>query len=86
MSVSTKVSIHDYSESQYVTKAELAKIFDVTERTILRMVNRYELPKPVRMGKRSLWQIGYVRGWMEKRGARQMELTTTEMKRLKLED
>ncbi len=43
-----------------LNEAAMAKIFDVTDRTIRRMVTRHEIPPPIRVAGRSSWFAGYV--------------------------
>ncbi len=52
--------------TEYLTKAELAKLLRVTTRTITNYQRRADFPSPVRVGKRNLWArealIAYVQG------------------------
>ena len=48
----------------------LAKSLKVTKRTVRRMVARFELPPPVSFAGRSMWQVGRVMCWFEKRADR----------------
>ncbi len=45
-------------ERTVLDEAELADVLGVQKRTVRRMVQRGELPPPVRFGGRSTWQIG----------------------------
>lgn len=48
----------------------LAGALGVTDRTIRRMVGRYELPPPIRFGGRATWQAEAVLRWFAARAER----------------
>lgn len=83
--VKTTICLHDYPDGQFITKSELAAALARTERTILRMVRRYELPPPVRLGKRAVWQVGHVKKWISDLSERQINSTKSEIKRLNID-
>lgn len=45
----------------------MANAFHVVTRTIRRMVERYELPPPMRLASKNWWRVGNVRGWLNTR-------------------
>jgi predicted DNA-binding transcriptional regulator AlpA len=42
----------------------LMQAFDVSERTIRRMVDRYELPPPFKLAGKSVWIVDRVHSWL----------------------
>jgi predicted DNA-binding transcriptional regulator AlpA len=51
----------DLRADDYVRADYLADVFQVTPRTVRRMVERGELPEPVKLGRRDYWVAGQVR-------------------------
>ena len=46
------------SENDILDRSGLAKALKVTTRTVSRMVDRFELPPPIRLAGRSVWIVG----------------------------
>ena len=57
-------------EKMLLDESALAKILGVTKRTVRRMVNRFELPPPVRLRGKSTWFAGRVLRYIEDRAER----------------
>jgi len=47
-----------------VTKRELCRSFGCSERTLQRMVERFEIPPPMTLAGRKVWIAGKVRAWI----------------------
>ena len=52
-------------ERALVDEGAMARAFGVNGRTIRRMVNRHELPPPLKRAGRALWFAGRVLDWLE---------------------
>lgn len=50
----------------------LARVLGRSTRTIRRMVDRYEIPPPIRMSGRSTWQVGTILSWYAERAERRV--------------
>lgn len=50
-----------------LTKEDVAKVFDVTPRTIENWVEHEDLPAPVRIGNRVYWHPEEFNAWLDKR-------------------
>ena len=64
------IGLAEWADQNLITKGDLAHVFDVTERTIQRMVDRGELPPPVVLGKRVRWILARVKAHIEERAER----------------
>ena len=56
-------------ENALLDETALARVFNVTPRTIRRMVSRFELPPPIRMAGHSTWISGGVMAHLNERAA-----------------
>jgi excisionase family DNA binding protein len=45
---------------------ELARMMDVSERTLWRLLSGGKLPQPVRIGRSTRWRLAEVTEWIEK--------------------
>jgi predicted DNA-binding transcriptional regulator AlpA len=41
---------------KYLSSADLQEIFGVTRKTILRWIEKGKIPRPVKLGRRSMWR------------------------------
>jgi len=64
-------------------KAALANSIGCSKRTISRMVDRMELPKPIRLGGRASWVVKRIRAWFEKNSERSEQETTLTYQRFR---
>jgi predicted DNA-binding transcriptional regulator AlpA len=53
-----------------IDETVVALALRVSKRTVRRMVARYELPPPVRLGGRSMWRVSRIAAWFERRADR----------------
>lgn len=76
------IKLHGYLDTQLLNKFELAEALGRTDRTILRMVSRREIPPPVRLGGLAVWRVGCINAWISERIDRLESDAKREMKRL----
>ena len=50
--------------SPMVNLTEVAEHFDVSRRTILRMIERGEIPQPCRVGRQLRWSVDAINQWV----------------------
>jgi excisionase family DNA binding protein len=48
-----------------ISAGELAKLIQVSERTLWRLYSAGRLPKPVRLGRSTRWRLAEVRQWID---------------------
>ena len=65
------MSLAQYADGDYITKAGLAETFGCTGRTIQRMVERLEIPPPMVLAGRKVWIVGKLRAWIHTAAERQ---------------
>ena len=66
----------------WVDRKALARLLQVSERTIGYMVSRGELPPGLRNGMRTEWKVGHVRDWRDERALALAEERQAERARL----
>lgn len=49
-----------------ISADELAKLMQVSERTLWRLLSAGKVPQPVRIGRNTRWRYAEVREWIEK--------------------
>ena len=49
-----------------ITAEELAKLMQVSERTLWRLLSGHKLPEPVRIGRNTRWRLEEVTEWIER--------------------
>lgn len=64
------VQLAHLPERALLDETAVADALGVSKRTIRRMAGRGELPPPVRLAGRSMWQAGRVLAWFEARADR----------------
>ena len=57
-------------DGDMVGKRELCRSFGCSERTIQRMVKRFEIPPPIVLAARKYWNVGRMRLWLSDRANR----------------
>ncbi len=65
------MSLAEYVDGDYITKAGLAAAFACSGRTIQRMVERLEIPPPMTLAGRKVWIVGKLRAWIAASAQRQ---------------
>lgn len=58
------ISLGKYTADDFITKRELCGCFGCSERTLQRMVERFEIPPPTTLAGRKVWIVGRVREWI----------------------
>ncbi len=49
-----------------ISAEELAKLMDVSVRTLWRLLSAGKVPQPVRIGRNTRWRLAEIREWIEK--------------------
>ncbi|WP_152051756.1 helix-turn-helix transcriptional regulator [Tautonia marina] len=49
-----------------ITAEELAKLMQVSERTLWRLLSGGKVPQPVRIGRNTRWRLAEVTEWIER--------------------
>ncbi len=60
---SASINLGGSAESDMITKPELCKCLNYSERTLQRMVERFELPPAMTLCGRKVWIVGKIRAW-----------------------
>lgn len=71
-------TLADLPPRSLITEAGLAEVFSVSGRTVRRMVNRGQLPPPVKLADRNTWMVGLLLDYLEE----QMQQAVSEGKRI----
>ena len=80
------MSLDKYSDTDFITKPGLAAAFGCTERTLQRMVERFEVPPSIYLAGRKVWIVGKLRAWIAKAAERQEEEAVKAAGRLRVFD
>jgi len=76
-------SLAELHPEALVDEGVLAEAFGVSGRTIRRMVNRYELPPPIRVAGRPMWLAGNVTAWLKDKAEQAEKYARAEAERIK---
>jgi excisionase family DNA binding protein len=49
-----------------ITPEETARLLEISERTLWRLLSAGRVPKPVRIGRSTRWRLAEVRDWIER--------------------
>lgn len=71
-----------YLDGDYLTRTGMRMVFKCSERTLFRMVDRFEIPPPMSVAGRSAWMVGRLREWMAAAARSREEEAMREAKRL----
>lgn len=63
------VQFAEYPPDTLIDKDALAQALSVSARTLRRMVARFELPPPIKLGRRRYWVVGKLRAYLTERAA-----------------
>ena len=80
----TTINLGKYADGDLVTKSELCRAFNCSDRTIQRMVERFEVPPPMTLAGRKVWIVGKVRAWLTEVADRKEAEAMREARRLKV--
>ena len=82
----TSISLGRFADGDLITKQELAQCLGCSDRTLQRMVERFEIPPPMTLGGRKVWIIGKVRAWFANAAERRESEALNEARRLRVFD
>ncbi len=82
----TSISLGRFADGDLITKQELAQCLGCSDRTLQRMVERFEIPPPMTLGGRKVWIIGKVRAWFTDAAERREAEALKEARRLRVFD
>ena len=82
----TSISLGRFADGDLITKQELGKCLGCSDRTLQRMVERFEIPPPMTLGGRKVWIMGKVRAWFTDAAERREAEALKEARRLKVFD
>lgn len=80
------ISLDHYGDNAYLTKPEMCRAFSCSERTLQRMIERFELPPPMTLGGRKVWIAGKIRAWLADAANRKEAEAVKEARRLQVFD
>ena len=80
----TVISLDRFSDNDYITKAGLTDVFYCSERTIQRMVERFEIPPPSTVAGRKVWRAGKLKAWLAQADERVESEALAEAKRMRI--
>ncbi len=78
------ISLSGFADGDLITKQELCRCLHCSERTLQRMVERFEIPPPMTLGGRKVWIVGKIRGWFADAAERQATEAVKEARRLRV--
>ena len=77
-------SLGGYHDDDYLTRTGMRLIFQCSERTLFRMVERFEIPPAMPLAGRSVWVIGRLKAWIANVARHKEEEALKEAKRLNI--
>lgn len=77
------ISLAGFADGDLITKRELCKCLNCSDRTLQRMVERFELPPPMTLGGRKVWIVGKIRAWFAEAAGRMEAEALKEARRLR---
>lgn len=80
----TVISLDRFSDGDYITKTGMAEVFECSDRTIQRMVERFEIPPPATVAGRKVWRAGKLKAWLAQADDRAEAEALKEVRRLKI--
>lgn len=69
-------------KESFIDKRALCEILNLTDRTIRRMISRYEIPNGIIIGGRQMWHVGKLLGHLETRCDEKIDEAQKNRKRL----
>ena len=69
-------------KESFIDKRALSEILNITDRTIRRMVSRYEIPNGILTGGRQMWHVGKLLEYLEERCDEKIKESQKNRKRL----
>lgn len=78
------IGLGRYQDGDFITKKELGQALGCSERTLQRMVERFEIPPPMSLAGRKVWLIGKLKTWLSEVAERKESEAMREARRLKV--
>lgn len=69
-------------KESFIDMKALCEILNLTDRTIRRMISRYEIPNGILIGGRQMWHVGKLLGHLEERCDKKIEEARKNRKRI----
>ena len=83
---SATISLGGFADGDLITKQELGKCLGCSDRTLQRMVERFEIPPAMTLGGRKVWIVGKIRAWFADAAERREAEALKEARRLRVFD
>ena len=80
------ISLGGFADGDMITKRELCRRLGCSDRTLQRMVERFEIPPGMTLGGRKVWIVGKVRAWFADAAERREAEALKEARRLRVFD
>ncbi len=80
----TTINLGRIADEDLITKRELCRAFACSERTLQRMVERFEIPPPMTLAGRKVWIAGKVKAWLAEVASGKEAEALKEARRLRL--
>lgn len=74
----------EFCDDDCLTRAGMLQTFQCSERTLFRMVERYEIPPAIPFAGRSVWVIGRLKAWIAAAARNKEAEALDEAKRLNI--
>lgn len=58
--------MNDDGPSRLIKAEEVARMMDISERTLWRLLSAGKVPHPVRIGRSTRWRLAEIRTWIER--------------------
>ena len=83
---SATISLGGFADGDLITKPELCRCLNCSDRTLQRMVERFEIPPGMTLGGRKVWIVGKIRAWFADAAERREAEALKEARRLRVFD
>lgn len=80
----TVIGLGRYRDGDFITKKELGQALGCSERTLQRMVERFEIPPPMSLAGRKVWLVDKLKAWLSDAAERKESEAVREARRLKI--
>ena len=78
------ISLGGFADGDMITNQELGECLNCSDRTLQRMVERFEIPPPMTLGGRKVWIVGKIRAWFAYAAERKETEALKEARRLRV--
>lgn len=80
----TLIGLGRYQDGDFITKKEMGRALGCSERTLQRMVERFEIPPPMSLAGRKVWLVGKLKAWLSEAAERKEAEALKEARRLRV--